>query len=166
LARALLSGRVTLDTPVAQILPGFRSRHAAARRLHSASSRRSIPVCRRRHPISCRRIKPNPYADYCGEAEGPSREIRAEARSGAAYEYSNLGFGLLGYALAQLNHTTYRATTDEGDSQPLGMTMTGTVFTDAMRVRLAPGHLYTGEAAKNWDLDALAGWRCDPFLEQ
>jgi CubicO group peptidase (beta-lactamase class C family) len=76
---------------------------------------------------------------------------------GAAYEYSNLGFGLLGYALAQLNHTTYRAMTEEEILKPLGMTMSSTTLTQAMRAHLAPGHRYTGEAAKNWDFDALAG---------
>ena len=35
--------------------------------------------------------------------------------------------------------------------------MSSTTLTEAMRAHLAPGHLYTGEAAKNWDFDALAG---------
>ena len=47
--------------------------------------------------------------------------------------------------------------TDEEIIKPLGMTMSSTALAEAMRARLAPGHLYTGEAAKNWDLDALAG---------
>jgi D-alanyl-D-alanine-carboxypeptidase/D-alanyl-D-alanine-endopeptidase len=42
---------------------------------------------------------------------------------GASYEYSNLGFGLLGYALAQSAHTTYGALTDDVILKPLGMTM-------------------------------------------
>ena len=76
---------------------------------------------------------------------------------GASHEYSNLGFGLLGYALAQLDHRTYGALTGETILKPLGMTMSGTAFTDAMRVHLAPGHDATGEKVKNWDFDALAG---------
>jgi D-alanyl-D-alanine-carboxypeptidase/D-alanyl-D-alanine-endopeptidase len=32
---------------------------------------------------------------------------------GASYEYSNLGFGFLGYALAQSEHTTYGALTNK-----------------------------------------------------
>ena len=61
---------------------------------------------------------------------------------GAAFEYSNLGFALLGYALAQLEHTTYRAVTDEEILKPFGMAMSGVVLTEAMRVHLAPGHDY------------------------
>src|SRR5262249_15553192 len=76
---------------------------------------------------------------------------------GASYEYSNLSFGLLGYALARLAHTTYGALTEEAILQPLGMTLTGIAFTDAMRVHLAPGHDDTGKPAQNWDFDALAG---------
>ena len=75
---------------------------------------------------------------------------------GAAYEYSNLGFGLLGYALAQPDHTSWDALTDEKILKPLGMTMSGTGFSDAMRAHLAPGHDSMGNGVKNWDFDALA----------
>ena len=46
---------------------------------------------------------------------------------------------------------------DEEILKPLGMSMSGTAFTDAMRAHLAPGHDGTGKVTKNWDLDALAG---------
>jgi CubicO group peptidase (beta-lactamase class C family) len=57
---------------------------------------------------------------------------------GASYEYSNLGFGLLTYALAQLKHTTYGVLTDSQILKPLGMTMSSIEFTEAMRAHLAP----------------------------
>jgi serine-type D-Ala-D-Ala carboxypeptidase/endopeptidase len=41
--------------------------------------------------------------------------------------------------------------------RPLGMTMTGTEFTEAMRAHLAPGHDETGTPVKNWDFNVLAG---------
>jgi D-alanyl-D-alanine-carboxypeptidase/D-alanyl-D-alanine-endopeptidase len=37
------------------------------------------------------------------------------------------------------------------------MTMSGTVFTDAMRTHLAPGHDANGKATKSWDFEVLAG---------
>jgi hypothetical protein len=46
---------------------------------------------------------------------------------------------------------------DDRILKPLGMTMSGTAFSDAMRAHLAPGYDATGQAAKNWDIDALAG---------
>jgi CubicO group peptidase (beta-lactamase class C family) len=48
----------------------------------------------------------------------------------------------------QLEHTTYDALAGEEILKPLGMTMSGTVFTDAMRAHLASGHDVTGKAAK------------------
>jgi hypothetical protein len=68
-----------------------------------------------------------------------------------------LGFGLLGYALAQSEHTTWSALTDERILKPLGMTMSATALSGAMRAHLAPGHDNMGNAVKNWDFDALAG---------
>jgi hypothetical protein len=59
--------------------------------------------------------------------------------------------------VAQLERTTYGALVDEAILTPLGMTMSGTTFTEAMRAHLAPGHDETGKAVKNWDFDVLAG---------
>jgi hypothetical protein len=47
--------------------------------------------------------------------------------------------------------------TDERILKPLGMTMSGTALSGAMRAHLAPGHDNIGNAMKNWDFDALAG---------
>jgi serine-type D-Ala-D-Ala carboxypeptidase/endopeptidase len=159
LAQAVLSGRLTLDTPLAQLLPDLKIPSRGGKEItlgELATQHSGLP----REPSN---LLPNdlanPFADYDAaklKAFLAGYELRRDP--GAAYEYSNLGFGLLGYALAQLNHTTYSAMTDEEILKPLGMTMSGTAFTEAMRANLAPGHLYTGEAAKNWDhSDALAG---------
>ena len=158
LARAVLSGRVTLETPVVQLLPDFKIPSRGGREItlgQLASHRSGLP----RLPSNLLpKDAANPYADYDGvklKAFLAGYELPRDP--GATYEYSNLGFGLLGYALAQLERTTYGAAIDDGILKPLGMTMTGSALTDAMRARLAPGHDDTGKAAKNWDLDALAG---------
>jgi CubicO group peptidase (beta-lactamase class C family) len=159
LAQAVLSGRVTLDTPVAQLLPDFKipSRDGKEITLGELATQHSgLPLM----PSNFLPKDPaNPMADYdTAQLKTFLAEYELSRDPGASYEYSNLGFGLLGYALAQLNHTTYRAITDEEILKPLGMTMSSTAFTEAMRTHLAPGHLSTGEAAKNWDhSDALAG---------
>jgi serine-type D-Ala-D-Ala carboxypeptidase/endopeptidase len=158
LAQLMLSGRVTLDTPVAHLLPDFKipSRGGKEITLGELGTQHSgLP----RMPSNfLPKDLANPFADYdAAKLKAFLAGYELSRDPGASYEYSNLGFGLLGYVLAQLEHTTYSAATDEEILKPLGMTMTGMVFTDAMRAHLAPGHLYTGEAAKNWDLDALAG---------
>lgn len=158
LAQAVLFGRVTLDTPVAQLLPDFKipSRGGKEITLDDLATQHSgLP----RMPANFLPKNPaNPYADYdAAKLKAFLAGYELGRDPGAAYEYSNLGFGLLGYALAQLKRTTYRAMTEAEILKPLGMTMSGTALTEAMRAHLAPGHLYTGEAANNWDFDALAG---------
>jgi serine-type D-Ala-D-Ala carboxypeptidase/endopeptidase len=158
LAQAVLSGRVTLDTPVAKLLPDctIPSRGGMEITLEELGTQHSgLP----RLPSNFAPTDPaNPYADYdAAKLKAFLAEYQLPRDPGAAYEYSNLGFGLLGYALAQLEHTTYGAVTDETILKPLGMTMSGTVFSDAMRAHLAAGHDIAGTAAKNWDIDALAG---------
>jgi serine-type D-Ala-D-Ala carboxypeptidase/endopeptidase len=158
LAEAVLCGRVTLDTPVAQLLPDFKipSRRGKEITLGKLATQHSgLP----RMPSNFQPKDPaNPYADYDAvklKAFLTGYELLRDP--GASYEYSNLGFGLLGYALAQLERTTYGVVIDEEILRPLGMTMSGTAFTDAMRAHLALGHDDTGKAMKNWDHDALAG---------
>ena len=158
LAKAVLSGRVALDTAVAQLLPGFKIPSRGGKEItlgYLATQYSGLP----RMPSNFLPKDPsNPYADYDAvklKAFLAGYELPRDP--GASYEYSNLGFGLLGYALAHLDRTTYDAMTDAEILKPLGMTMSGTVFTDAMRAHLAPGHDVTGNAANNWNLDALAG---------
>jgi D-alanyl-D-alanine-carboxypeptidase/D-alanyl-D-alanine-endopeptidase len=158
LAQVVLSGRVTLDTTVAQLLPDFKipSRGGKEITLGELGTQHSgLPPM----PTNVMPSDPaNPYADYDAEklkAFLAGYELPRDP--GAFYEYSNLGLGLLGYALAQLDHTTYRAVVSQAILAPLGMTMSGTGFTADMRAHLAPGHDATGKTVENWDLDALAG---------
>jgi serine-type D-Ala-D-Ala carboxypeptidase/endopeptidase len=158
LAQAVLSGRVTLDEPVAQLLPDFKipSRSGMEITLEQLGTQHSaLP----RMPSNFEPKDPaNPYADYdAAKLKAFLAEYQLPRDPNASYEYSNLGFGLLGYALAQLEHATYGAVTGETILTPLGMTMSGTVFSDAMRTHLAAGHDVSGAAAQNWDQDALAG---------
>jgi D-alanyl-D-alanine-carboxypeptidase/D-alanyl-D-alanine-endopeptidase len=158
LAQAVLSGRVTLDQPVAQLLPDFKipSRGAKEITLGQLGTQYSgLP----RLPSNLLPKDPaDPYADYdAAKLKSFLADYELPRDPGAIYEYSNLGFGLLGYALAQSEHTTWSALTDDTILKPLGMTMSGTALSDAMRTHLAPGHDNEGKAVKNWDLDALAG---------
>jgi serine-type D-Ala-D-Ala carboxypeptidase/endopeptidase len=158
LAQAVLAGRVTLDTPVAQLLPDFKipSRSGKEMTLGQLAMQRSgLPGM----PSNFLPTDPsNPFADYdAAKLKAFLAGYELPRDPGASYEYSNLGFGLLGHALAQSRHTSWGALTGEEILKPLGMTMSGTELTDAMRVHLAHGHDDTGTAVKNWDLDALAG---------
>jgi CubicO group peptidase (beta-lactamase class C family) len=158
LAQAVLAGRVTLETPVAQLLPDFKIPSRGGKEItlgELATQHSGLP----RLPSNLQPKDPaNPYADYhAAELKAFLAGYELPRHPGVSFEYSNVGLGLLGYALAQSEHTTYGAMVAEKLLKPLGMTVTGAVFTDVMRAHLAPGHDDTGKAAKNWDFDALAG---------
>jgi CubicO group peptidase (beta-lactamase class C family) len=158
LAQAALAGRLSLETPVGQLLPDFTipSRDGKEITLGDLATQHSgLP----RLPSDFMPADPdNPYADYdAAKLKASLAGYKLPRDPGAAYEYSNLGLGLLGYALAQSAHVSYGELVDREILKPLGMTMSGTAFTDTMRAHLAPGHDEQGKPAKNWDLDALAG---------
>jgi serine-type D-Ala-D-Ala carboxypeptidase/endopeptidase len=158
LAAAVRAGQVKLETPVKEILPDFKipSRDGKEINLGDLATQHSgLP----RLPSNLLGQDPsNPYADYdAAKLKTFLGGYDLPRDPGGAYEYSNLGFGLLGYALAQLDHTSYGALTRKEILSPLGMSMSGTELTPAMRAHLAPGHDDKGKAAKTWDFDALAG---------
>lgn len=158
LAREVLSGRVGLNTPVATLLPGFTipSRDGKQIALGEIATQHSgLP----RLPSNLLPKDPaNPYADYdASKLKAFLARYRLPRDPGASYEYSNLAFGLLGYALARSNHMTYGDLVARQILKPLGMSMSGTAFTDAMRAHLALGHDANGKPTENWDMDALAG---------
>jgi D-alanyl-D-alanine-carboxypeptidase/D-alanyl-D-alanine-endopeptidase len=158
LAQAVLAGRVTLDTPVAQLLPDFKipSRGGKEITLGQLGTQHSgLP----RLPSNLLpKDGADPYADYdAARLKAFLAGYELPRDPDASYEYSNLGLGLLGYALAQQEHTDWDALTRENIFKPLGMTMSGTAFSDAMRAHLAAGHDNLGNAVKNWDFDAMAG---------
>jgi len=76
---------------------------------------------------------------------------------GAQFEYSNLGVGLLGHALALRAHESYEQLVSERILKPLGMTHSAITFTPWMRDHLALGHDAAGRVTPNWDLPTFAG---------
>jgi CubicO group peptidase (beta-lactamase class C family) len=157
LAEAVQSGRLQLDEPVAQLLPDFKIPARNGKQitlLEIATQHSGLP----RMPSNLAPADPaNPYADYgTAQLKAFLAGYELPRDPGASYEYSNLAFGLLGTALSQNAHRPYGVLLQRKILQPLGMTMSGIVFSDAMRARLAPGYDESGKPAKNWDFDALA----------
>jgi serine-type D-Ala-D-Ala carboxypeptidase/endopeptidase len=147
LAEAVLAGHVRLDTPVAQLLPDLKTPSRGGKEMtlgDLATHHSGLP-----------REASGDYTAAKLKAFLAAYELPRDP--GASYEYSNMGVALLGYALAQLEHTTYSALADKNILDPLGMTMSGAVATEAMRGHLAPGHDYAGKPASQPDVDALVG---------
>jgi serine-type D-Ala-D-Ala carboxypeptidase/endopeptidase len=114
LAKAVLLGRVTLDTLAARLLPDFNIPSRGGKEItlgDLATHHSGLPHM----PFNLSSNgSANPFADYdAAKLRAYLAEYQLPRDPGAAYEYSNPGFGLLGQALAQLEHTTYGALTDE-----------------------------------------------------
>jgi len=152
-------GEVRLDDPVAKYLPA--SVHMPARNgrqitlLDLATQSSGLP----RMPSNFTpRDSLNPYADYSvAQMYAFLSHYELTRDIGAAYEYSNLGVGLLGHALALRAGTSYEALVRRRVLEPLGMRETAITLTPAMRARLAPGHDEDGTVVPNWDLPTFAG---------
>ncbi len=99
----------------------------------------------------------NPYKDYTAEKMFSSlRSIRLTRPPGSAYEYSNLGFGLLGQALAQSAGTSYEQLVVDRICTPLGMNRTRMTLTDELRTNLATPH-DGGSAVPIWEDTTMPG---------
>ena len=158
LARAVLSGRVTLDTPVARLLPDFKIPSRGGREItlgDLATHHAGLPP----RPFNLLPKDPaDPFADYdAAKLKAFLARYELPRDPGAAFEYSDVGFGLLGHALAQLEHTSYGPAADAIVLRPLGMTMSGTASTAALRAHLVPGHDSADKPAMNWNIPGLAG---------
>lgn len=99
----------------------------------------------------------NPYADYTVDQLYASlAAIKLERDIGSKYEYSNLGTGLLGHALALHSKSEYETLLSTRIFEPLGMTSSMIRLSPAAQQRLAPGHDKSLLPTKNWDLPTLA----------
>jgi CubicO group peptidase (beta-lactamase class C family) len=100
----------------------------------------------------------NPYADYTVEQLYAFLSSYTLPRDpGSQYEYSNLGMGLLGHALARRAATSFEDLVAARITTPLGMRDTRITLTADLRDRLATGHDATGRPVANWDIPTLAG---------
>lgn len=100
----------------------------------------------------------NPYAHYTvAELYEFLRYYTPEYYPGSHYQYSNLGFGLLGQALALRAGRSYEELVASRVCTPLGLDDTRITLTEGMRQRLVPGHDLDLHKVPNWDMPALAG---------
>jgi hypothetical protein len=101
--------------------------------------------------------KPNPGAHYNADNlyQFLSR-IGLERPAGAAFQYSNLGFGLLGTALANRAGMTFADLLKMEIASPLGMPDTALRLSPTQSPRMIPAYDLRYNPAPPWELDALA----------
>lgn len=158
LTEMVTRSEVALDDPVSKYLPDnvkMPSRNGKQITfLDLATYTSGLP----RIPDGIPSFGDNPYASYTVEqlySFLSNHVLRFEP--GTHYEYSNLGFGLLGHVLALRANASYEDLVVSRICTPLGLEDTRISLTGSMRERLAQGHQSILKATSNWDLPTLAG---------
>jgi serine-type D-Ala-D-Ala carboxypeptidase/endopeptidase len=152
-------GEVKLDDPVSKYLPSSakipeRGDHQITL-VDLATHTSGLP----RMPANFRPKDPaNPYADFTDEqlySFLSSYELIRDI--GVKYEYSNLGFGLLGQGLAHRAGTDYETLVKGRVCDPLDMPSTRITMSPDMERRFAAGHSADLLTVSRWDIPTLAG---------
>lgn len=159
LADMVRRGEVALEDPVAKYLPTEVQVPTRAGRVITLQDLATHTSGLPRLPDNLRpRDATNPYADYSVEQLYhflSTYQLRRDI--GATSEYSNLGAGLLGHALARRAGMDYETVVRSHVLAPLGMTSTAIALSPDLKSRLAAGHDAQLQAVPNWDLPTLAG---------
>lgn len=146
LAEDVVKGRVALTDPVQGLLPGHVIPRQADRQielLDLATHTSGLPT------VPANLIQPNTLDPYRGYTDALFFDFLAGFQIGAIgtnYVYSNLGFGLLGYALAQLDGTTFADLVARRVVAPVGLVETSADPDFAPDLPFAVGHDATGVA--------------------
>lgn len=101
----------------------------------------------------------NPYAHFAAEhLYAFLNGYELERDPGAGFEYSNVGMGLLGHALASaVGAESFQTLVAERVLRPLGMSMTAYGRTAALAPWMTKGHDQQGSIAPFFDIEVLAG---------
>ena len=159
LADAVARGEVALTDPVAKYLPSTVNVPERGGKKITLQDLATHTSALPRLPANLTPADPeNPYADYTvAQLYEFLSKYELPRDIGSQYEYSNLGAGLLGHALALRAGKDYETLVRERITAPLGMRSTTVALPDELRKRLARGHDAELKPAANWDLPTLAG---------
>ena len=158
LAQIVAQGKVKFDEPVRELLPAGTVAKPTGNEitlLDLATQHSGLP----RMPDN---FNPpdgsNPYADYrAADLYAFLTKHGVAKPADATFLYSNLGFALLGQALAVRAGTTYPQLLQEEITGPLGMKDTIVALSAEQQLRLIAGYDGAHHPAHAWDLVAFAG---------
>jgi len=158
LAEMVLDRSVNLDDPVARYLPADAHVPSLDGKqitlLNLATQHSGLP----RLPTNLRPADPgDPYADYTmADLYRFLDSYTLTREPGEQFEYSNVGIGLLGDALANREHASYAQLLRTRVLSRLVMNETTTSLTPNLRDRLAAAHDADGDPVKPWTFQAIA----------
>lgn len=158
LAQMVEQGKVKFDEPVRELLPAGTVAKPAGSEitlLDLATQHSGLP----RMPDNFHPANTNdPYADYrAADLYAFLTKHGVAKPADASFLYSNLGFGLLGQALADRAGVPYSQLLQNEITGPLGMKDTVVALSAEQQLRFITGHDAAHHPAHAWDLDALAG---------
>jgi len=158
LAQMAAQRKVRLDEPVRRWLPvGVVSKPALREitLLDLSTHHSGLP----RLPANMQPANPqDPYADYDAQKLLAFLQVHGVGRADEpGYRYSNLGAGLLGYALANRANRPFFDLLSEQVLRPLGLTDTAIALSVEQQARFIHGHQASGRPTGPWNLGVLAG---------
>lgn len=165
LADLVRAGKCQLDDPAQKYLPATlqlpRRDNRDITLLHLATHTSSLPVQPPNLPLFAL-FQPsgptNPYKHYTLDELAKSlKSIELGRPIGCSDEYSNLGAGLLGHALAgAAGQSSYEELLTERILRPLQMKDTRIELSrEDRQQRLAPGHNAAGKPVSTWDFSCI-----------
>ena len=157
LAQMVVQKKVALDTPIRTLLPAgvvAKPKGTEITLVDLATQHSGLP----RMPDNLKPQNPlNPYVDYhAAQLQEFIAKHGAAKPADAAFLYSNLGFGLLGYGLSLRAGVPYAQLVSTEITGPLHMSDTGVTLSPEQS-RLIQGYDYNFDPTPAWDLDAFAG---------
>ena len=158
LAQMIEQRKVELHAPVRELLPPGTVPKPPTREitlLDLVTHYSGLP----RMPDNIHSADPsNPYADYrASDLYAFVKQRGVERPANVGFLYSNLGFGLIGQALADRAAENYAHLLEEQISGPLGLEDTVISLAPDQERRFIQGHTTDYRYAPAWDQDALAG---------
>ncbi len=154
--RLVSEDRLTLDTPLQQVLPELALKNPwlasdPVRIRHLLAHTSGLDNVRFWQAFS---LHPQPDTPLAAAFDGGRNLLRVRARPGSRYAYSNMGYGLLGMVIERVTGQPYERYLDTHLLQPLGMTDSTFAFVTQMSTqtsaqadpRLAMGHFEHGVA--------------------
>ena len=152
-------GEVALDDPVRKYLPSGVTVPSRGRRDITLADLATHTSGLPRDPTNLDlRSLDDPYAEYrAADLHAFLAGYSLQRDPGTQFEYSNVGMGLLGHALATRAGLSYEALLTRRVLGPLGMRNTSVVVDEERRSRRATGHSQALAPVPWWHFDAMAG---------
>jgi CubicO group peptidase (beta-lactamase class C family) len=150
--RLISEDKLTLDTPLQQVLPELALRNPwlasdPVRIRHLLAHTSGLDNVRFWQAFS---LKPAPDTPLAAAFDGGGNLLRVRTRPGSRYAYSNMGYGLLGMVIEKVTGQPYERYLDAQLLQPLGMADSTFAFVSQTGAqadpRLAMGYFEHGVA--------------------